>query len=233
MSNTERKIIALVPAAGIGRRMNADRPKQYLTIHGKTILEHTLELLLSADKISRIVLAINPNDSYLSEINLLQHPNITLINGGETRAESVLNGLRAINTEENAWVMVHDAARPCLTLQELEALASITHPDGAILAIPAVDTIKRSNPYHLIEKTEDRTEIWLAQTPQFFPLASLKQAIEYALIQQQNITDESSAMELLGFKPQLVMGKTSNIKITHPDDLALAEFYLSQKDQHN
>ncbi|MFZ7241203.1 2-C-methyl-D-erythritol 4-phosphate cytidylyltransferase [Avibacterium avium] len=225
----KREIIAVVPAAGIGSRMQADRPKQYLTILGKTVLEHTLETLLNSSHIDRIILAVAPKDPYLAKIDLLNHPKIHLVEGGETRAQSVLNGLNAINSSANTWVMVHDAARPCLTQQELSALADITQTDGAILAIPAIDTIKRSNSHQQIEKTEDRNEIWLAQTPQFFPALLLTQAIEQALTQQQNITDEASAMEFLGFKPQLIQGKTSNIKITRPEDLALAEFYLSQK----
>ncbi|MEE6075804.1 2-C-methyl-D-erythritol 4-phosphate cytidylyltransferase [Avibacterium paragallinarum] len=225
----KREIIAVVPAAGIGSRMQADRPKQYLTILGKTVLEHTLETLLNSTHIDRIILAAAPKDPYLAKIDLLNHPKIHLVEGGETRAQSVLNGLNAINPSANTWVMVHDAARPCLTQQELSALADITQTDGAILAIPAIDTIKRSNSHQKIEKTEDRNEIWLAQTPQFFPALLLTQAIEQALAQQQNITDEASAMEFLGFKPQLIQGKTSNIKITRPEDLALAEFYLSQK----
>ena len=154
--------------------------------------------------------------------------NITLVEGGETRAESVLNGLNTIKNDQ-AWVLVHDAARPCLTHQDLDKLLQIDDEQGAILAIPAVDTIKRANKQQDIIKTEDRAELWLAQTPQFFRCDLLRNALEQGLSQGANITDEASAMELAGFQPHLVAGRSDNIKVTRPEDLALAEFYLTRK----
>ena len=223
-----REIIAVIPAAGVGSRMQANKPKQYLKILDKTILEHTLSVILSHPAINQIILAVGKNDPYLSEITLFPHQNITLVEGGETRAESVLNGLNAIKND-HAWVLVHDAARPCLTHQDLDKLLQIDDEQGAILAIPAVDTIKRANKQQNIIKTEDRSELWLAQTPQFFRCDLLRNALKQGLSQGANITDEASAMELAGFRPHLVAGRSDNIKVTRPEDLALAEFYLTRK----
>ncbi|WP_101775594.1 2-C-methyl-D-erythritol 4-phosphate cytidylyltransferase [Pasteurella oralis] len=234
-----RKIVAVVPAAGVGSRMQTAKPKQYLEIQGKTILEHTLSVLLSYPQIELIILAIAPNDPYISQLPFLKHPKIQVIDGGENRADSVLNGLCAVDNlhksaVQNAvdlWVMVHDAARPCLTHQDLDKLIQIEDPHGAILAIPATDTIKRALPNQQIKQTEDRSELWLAQTPQFFPLDLLKQALEQAFVRGMQVTDEASAMEFAGFRPHLVAGRSDNIKVTRPEDLALAEFYLTRKRQ--
>ncbi|URL01573.1 2-C-methyl-D-erythritol 4-phosphate cytidylyltransferase [Avibacterium sp. 20-126] len=228
MKSLPREIIAVVPAAGIGSRMQADKPKQYLTIQGKTILEHTLDVLIHYPAINHIIVAVTPSDPYLAEIDLLNHSKIQLVEGGKTRAESVLNGLQHIESKANTWVMVHDAARPCLTHQDLDKLLQINDNNGAILAIPAVDTIKRTNSTLQIQQTEDRSQLWLAQTPQFFPAQTLKHALQQALANHLSITDEASAMELMGFQPHLVAGRSDNLKITRPEDLALAEFYLSR-----
>ncbi len=228
MKHSPREIIAVVPAAGIGSRMQADKPKQYLKIQGKTILEHTLEVLIHYPAISQIIVAVTSSDPYLAEINLLNHSKIQLVEGGKTRAESVLNGLQQIKNNATTWVMVHDAARPCLTHQDLDKLLQINDSNGAILAIPAVDTIKRTNSSLQIQQTEDRSQLWLAQTPQFFPAQTLKHALQQALANDFTITDEASAMELMGFHPYLVAGRSDNLKITRPEDLALAEFYLSR-----
>lgn len=228
MKSNTRQIIAVVPAAGIGSRMQADRPKQYLKIQEKTILEHTLNVLINYPAIEKIIVAVTINDPHLSQINVLNHPKIQLVEGGLTRADSVLNGLEQIGNQENTWVMVHDAARPCLTHQDLDKLIAIENENGAILAIPAVDTIKRANGFQQIQHTEDRSQLWLAQTPQFFPAHLLTKALKQALEKGLTITDEASAMELQGFHPNLVAGRSDNIKITRPEDLALAEFYLSK-----
>ncbi|WP_439257368.1 2-C-methyl-D-erythritol 4-phosphate cytidylyltransferase [Lonepinella sp. BR2271] len=225
-----RRLVAVVPAAGIGSRMQTDKPKQYLTIQGKTILEHSLNVLLTHPaNIEQIILAVAPQDSYLSELNCLKQPRIRIIQGGETRADSVLNGLNHIPSSDNTWVFVHDAARPCLTHGDMDKLLAVNDINGAILATPAIDTIKRANNHKQIQQTEDRNHIWLAQTPQFFPADLLRHALQTALQQGLAITDEASAMELAGFQPHLVQGRTDNIKVTRPEDLALAAFYLSQQ----
>lgn len=231
MTALSRQIIAVVPAAGVGSRMQADKPKQYLRIHGKTLLEHTVGTLLSYPPVKRVILAVAENDPYFRQLPLARDCRIQIVSGGETRAESVLNGLKAIENPERIQVLVHDAARPCITHEDLDKLLSVTDENGAILALPAVDTIKTADIRQQIVRTEDRNFIWLAQTPQFFRADVLLRALEQALAQGFNITDEASAMELAGFRPHLVSGRSDNIKVTRPEDLALAEFYLSQKNK--
>lgn len=223
------EIVAVVPAAGVGARMKADKPKQYLTIQGKTILEHTLNVLLTHPAVSRVILAVAKEDPYLSTLSITQHPKIQIVEGGETRAESVLNGLKAISHPVQTRVLVHDAARPCLRHTELDQLLNIDDENGAILALPAIDTIKRADSFKQIAETQDRNFIWLAQTPQYFRADLLIQALECAEQQGFVVTDEASAMELVGFRPHLVEGVSSNIKVTRPEDLALAEFYLGKQ----
>ena len=223
-----RQIIAILPAAGIGSRMRADKPKQYLKILDKTILEHTLTVMLTHSAVTQIILAVNRDDPYIANIALIGHPKIQTVIGGETRAESVFNGLKVID-EKNTWVLVHDAARPCLTHSDIDKLLAVNDEQGAILAIPITDTIKRATADQHILQTEDRTQLWQAQTPQFFRADLLKHALMQAFRQKVNVTDEASAMELAGFRPHLVVGRSDNLKVTRPEDLALAEFYLSKR----
>ncbi|ABR75378.1 2-C-methyl-D-erythritol 4-phosphate cytidylyltransferase [Actinobacillus succinogenes] len=229
MTALSRQIVAVVPAAGVGSRMQADKPKQYLHIHGKTILEHTVGALLTYPPVKYVILAIAEDDPYIRRLPLVRDARIQIVVGGETRAESVLNGLKAIEHPARVQVMVHDAARPCITHEDLDKLLRINDENGAILALPAVDTIKRADKNQQISRTEDRNFIWLAQTPQCFRAEVLCHALERALAQGLNITDEASAMESAGFRPHLVTGRSDNIKVTRPEDLALAEFYLSQR----
>lgn len=225
---TQRKIIAIIPASGIGSRMGATLPKQYLTIQQRTILEHSLTPFLTHPAIEKIIVAVAENDTYYRKLALLSHTKISIVFGGETRAHSVLNGLNALPADENCWVLVHDAARPCLKRSDLDKLLQIEDDNGAILAVPAIDTIKRTFDGNFIAHTEDRSTLWHALTPQFFPAQTLKQAIQTSLAQGLPITDEASAMELAGFHPRLIAGRSDNLKITRPEDLALAEFYLAQ-----
>lgn len=228
MTALSRSIIAIVPAAGIGIRMQADRPKQYLSLLGKSILAHTLQILIDYDAIQQIIVPVAVDDSFIRQENVIHHPKIRLVQGGETRAESVLAGLKHIQ-DPNAWALVHDAARPCLTQQDLDKLLQINDEQGAILAMPVIDTIKRSNDGLYIQHTEDRSQLWHALTPQFFSAHLLREAIEQGIAEGETITDEASAMELAGFRPHLVVGRADNIKITRPEDLPLAEFYLTRK----
>ncbi|MDH2997276.1 2-C-methyl-D-erythritol 4-phosphate cytidylyltransferase [Pasteurellaceae bacterium LFhippo2] len=220
-----RKIYAVIPASGVGSRMQANRPKQYLQLQGKTILEHTLEIFLTHSEIEKVVVAVSKTDPYYTEITLLNHPKIEIVFGGETRADSVFNALQAVPND--SWVMVHDAARPCLKRSDLDKLLQIEDINGAILATPAIDTMKRANGEY-ISHTEDRSTLWHALTPQFFQSEILKKALTNAFQQKLNITDEASAMEFAGFTPLLVAGRSDNLKITRPEDLALAEFYLTK-----
>lgn len=227
----QRQFVAVVPAAGVGSRMQADKPKQYLEIDGKTILQHTLNVLLSYLLIDEVIVAVAKDDPYVVQMPFLKQAKIRLVEGGANRADSVLNGLKAIHFQagRETWVLVHDAARPCLTHQDLDRLLQVNDDNGAILAIPATDTIKRADAHLQIKQTEDRTQLWLAQTPQFFNAKLLAKALNFAQENEVVVTDEASAMELLGFRPHLVAGRSDNIKITRPEDLALAAFYLTRK----
>lgn len=218
-----KKIIAIVPASGVGSRMNAPLPKQYLTIQGKTILEHSLQRFLDHEQIAQIIVAVSETDPYYSNIELLKHPKITVVFGGETRAHSVFNALNV--ADENAWALVHDAARPCLKRSDIDKILQIESEHGGILATPAVDTMKRANGT-TISHTEDRSTLWHALTPQFFKVGLLRNALKSAFERNLTITDEASAMEFAGYSPQLVAGRSDNLKVTRPEDLALAEFYL-------
>ncbi|MEZ9997848.1 2-C-methyl-D-erythritol 4-phosphate cytidylyltransferase [Vibrio lentus] len=230
MSNQLQSVIAVVPAAGVGSRMKADRPKQYLQIHGKTILEHTVEKLLSHPQVSKIVVAVSDDDPYYPELSLNLNPQVIRVSGGTERADSVLSALDYIAQQQlNDWVMVHDAARPCIQLSDIDKLISgaMTHDVGAILAAPVRDTMKRGAQGQ-IEHTVDRVDLWHALTPQMFRSKPLRKVLSEALQQGVSITDEASAFEWKGLSPALIAGRSDNFKITQPEDLALAEFYLSQ-----
>ncbi|WP_301099582.1 2-C-methyl-D-erythritol 4-phosphate cytidylyltransferase [Otariodibacter sp.] len=226
----QRNIIAIIPASGVGSRMGTNRPKQYLEIQGRTILEHTLQPFLQHTEIQKIIVAVSETDPFYSDLVILKHPKIELVFGGETRAHSVFNALQKLN--EGDWALVHDAARPCLKRSDLDKLLQITDESGAILATPAIDTIKRTENGKTITYTEDRSFLWHALTPQFFPAEILKSAIANAFTKNLAITDEASAMELEGVHPQLVEGRSDNIKVTRPEDLALAEFYLLRNQEN-
>lgn len=230
MSNQLQSVIAVVPAAGVGSRMKADRPKQYLQIHGKTILEHTVEKLLSHPQVSKIVVAVSDDDPYYPELPLNLNPQVIRVSGGTERADSVLSALDYIAQQQlSDWVMVHDAARPCIQLSDIDKLISgaMTHDVGAILAAPVRDTMKRGAQGQ-IEHTVDRVDLWHALTPQMFRSKPLRKVLSEVLQQGVSITDEASAFEWKGLSPALIAGRSDNFKITQPEDLALAEFYLSQ-----
>lgn len=230
MLTQPQSVIAVVPAAGVGSRMKADRPKQYLKINDKTILEHTVEKLLAHPQVSQIVVAISDDDPYYPELPLTQNPQVIRVAGGSERADSVLSALDYIEKQQlGDWVMVHDAARPCVQLSDIDKLIStaINHDIGAILAAPVRDTMKRGAQGQ-IEHTVERADLWHALTPQMFRAEPLWSVLSEALQQGVSITDEASAFEWKGFSPALVAGRSDNFKITQPEDLALAEFYLSQ-----
>lgn len=220
---------AVVPAAGRGSRMQANKPKQYLPLGDKTIIEHTLTRLLSHPQIEKIVVVIAEDDHYFPALALATHPKIEVTFGGPERAISVLNGLACVETD---WVLVHDAARPCITHADLDRLLAVAErgEDGAILAVPVKDTMKRADPQQHIEQTVERGHLWHALTPQMFPTQQLADAIDAGLAQSVVLTDDASAMELAGFKPLLVTGRADNIKVTQPEDLALAAFILQQQE---
>ncbi|BAJ03144.1 2-C-methyl-D-erythritol 4-phosphate cytidylyltransferase [Shewanella violacea] len=228
MNDSQQKIVAIVPAAGIGSRMGADVPKQYLKIAGQSILSLTLQVLLTHPRIDRVILALHPQDSYFSSLPEAKHPKLLTVVGGEERANSVLSCLNRV--DEDCWAMVHDAARPCLAHSDIDKLidSRVLFPQGAILASPVRDTMKRGDKQGRIEQTVCREQLWHALTPQLFPVMSLRENLSKSLKVKANITDEASAMEWAGIAPGLVTGRADNIKITHPDDLRLAELFLSQ-----
>lgn len=209
--------------------MAADRPKQYLQIAGKTILEHTIDRLFSHPSITRVIIAISKGDPYFAALPLAADPRVTVVDGGAERADSVFAGLAAID-DEDSWVLVHDAARPCLRQADLERLISTAQGSdcGAILATPVRDTMKRGNGRQGIAETVDRNDLWHALTPQMFRVKQLRDSLRHALAQGAVITDEASALEFCGYVPQLVPGRADNLKVTQPEDLALAGFYLQQ-----
>lgn len=225
-----RKLSAVVPAAGIGSRMRSSLPKQYLTIAGQTVLEHSVNALLSHPSIGQIVVVLHPDDQWFDTLCLADNPAIIRAQGGKTRAESVLAGLSVSNLDK--WILVHDSARPCLSQVDLTQLISAIpqSPQGAILACPVIDTLKMSAmQQNCIIRTLDREQLWHGLTPQLFPGKLLFDALTQALRQQITITDEASAVEHFGYRPTLISGSRSNLKITHSDDLALATFYLQQR----
>jgi 2-C-methyl-D-erythritol 4-phosphate cytidylyltransferase len=222
-------VIAVVPAAGIGSRMQATLPKQYLTIGQHTLLEHSIARLFAHPAIKQVIIALSPDDPHFASLPLASDPRIVRVIGGETRAESVLAGLMAV--KDASWVLVHDAARPCLHLDDLTRLLLIREQSaiGGILAARVRDTMKRGEPgKDAIAHTVEREDLWHALTPQFFPHVLLNACLTRALAEGATITDEASALEHCGYHPLLVSGRSDNIKVTRPEDLALAAFYLSQ-----
>ncbi|WP_318378190.1 2-C-methyl-D-erythritol 4-phosphate cytidylyltransferase [Enterobacter sp.] len=222
-------VCAVVPAAGFGRRMQTECPKQYLSIGHKTILEHAVAALLAHPRLTKVIIAISPGDARFAALPLADHPQIVVVEGGAERADSVLAGLKAAG--DAAWVLVHDAARPCLHQDDLSRLLALSDTSrvGGILAAPVRDTMKRAEPgKNAIAHTVDRNDLWHALTPQFFPRELLHDCLMRALNDGATITDEASALEHCGYHPSLVPGRADNIKVTQPEDLALAEFYLTR-----
>jgi len=225
----------LVPAAGTGARMGEALPKQYLSIGLRPLLWYALRCLCGHPRLSRTYVVLHPDDSLFRgyDWNEFGEALVPLFCGGATRAESVALGLEQMRGELRAedWVLVHDAARPCLTATLIDRLITeLTHEDaGGLLAVPAADTLKRSDREGRVLRTEPRDELWQAQTPQMFRFGPLLDALRAA--DPARTTDEASAMEQLGHRPRLVMGSAANIKVTYPEDLALAAAILKSEEQ--
>jgi len=231
MSNSARYWV-VIPAAGFGTRMGMDKPKQYISVIGKTIIEHTIDCFIHREAMESIVIAISKTDEYWPALPISKHEKVITVPGGDERFQSVLNGLRALydHAGDNDWVLVHDAARPCLNQSAIDRLMINlrTHNVGGLLALPCRDTMKRANETGEIETTVEREFLWHAQTPQMFKYGKLLSAIEKVLNENIVVTDESMAMELSGHKPMLVKGHQENIKITHKDDLQYIKTYLNK-----
>jgi 2-C-methyl-D-erythritol 4-phosphate cytidylyltransferase len=211
--------------------MRAAKPKQYLKLRGRCVIEYCVDRLMDAPWIDGVVVVLAPGDEEFGKLALGRHWKVHTTSGGVKRADSVLAGLKKVAEQAKAeapYVLVHDAARPCVTRAEIERLRDeATSEQGGLLALPMTDTIKRSEGTHAAS-TVNRRELWRAQTPQLFRLDLLAAALEDCLARGVDVTDEASAMEAAGRRPRLVQGSESNLKITLPDDLALAEFWLTR-----
>jgi 2-C-methyl-D-erythritol 4-phosphate cytidylyltransferase len=224
------RYIALVPAAGTGARMAAEAPKQYLEVAGRPVLYYTLRELAAHPSIERILVVLAPGDRRFADVPCaeLRCPVDTLYCGGAERCASVYNGLLAARDALQAddWVLVHDAARPCLSAAALQRLIVEVGDDetGGLLALPVADTLKRANGEDRIAATVPREGLWQAQTPQMFRYGLLIEALRRTT--GTGVTDEAGAIERIGLRPKLVMGEARNLKITYPEDLELAKLVL-------
>lgn len=232
----KEKIVALVPAAGIGTRLGDALPKQYLDVNGYPMIYHALSALRSVSRIAMIGVVLSPKDTHWQSLiadaeagRMLGDRVITWPVGGVSRGESVLNGLKAMAGDINAddWVMVHDAARPCIRIELIEQFIDELEEDpvGGLLALPLADTIKRDDGNLRVEKTLERHGIWRAQTPQMFRYGMLM----HALASMPEATDEAQAIEVFGHQPRLVMGDSANLKVTYAPDLKLARMLLTEE----
>lgn len=237
LNNTSMsRFIALIPAAGSGARMGNQLPKQYLSLAGKPMIYHALHTLCSSSHISSVFVILAPDDQEWARYDWSSFSDKLVVRycGGATRADSVLNGLMAMQLEASIcnddWVLVHDAARPCLSAAQLEQLIDVLTPDevGGLLAIPVADTLKRADPDHRAMGTASRAGLWQAQTPQMFRLGLLKEAL--SKVDSATITDDASAIEAMGLHPRLVLSDAYNFKVTYPQDLALAELILQKRE---
>jgi 2-C-methyl-D-erythritol 4-phosphate cytidylyltransferase len=222
---------ALLPAAGSGRRFATEVPKQYQPLLGRPLLAHSIDIFCGHPGVVSVTLVLAEDDNRFGSLLGGDYPGVMRVAGGATRAESVLNGLRHLlrSHPKDDWALVHDAARPCLSRVALDRLMArgMSSPDGGILAVPVVDTIKRGHDGR-IQGTIDRSALWAAQTPQLFPLGILADALSVMLGNGLSPTDEAGAMEHAGYFPALVEGDRNNIKVTQGDDLALAAHILSR-----
>ncbi len=232
MPNFHPRHFAIVPAAGTGSRMGAERPKQYLPLLGRPLIFHALAALCAAPEIDRVFVVLSIGDAEWGrhDWSALGPKLVPLFCGGPTRAASVLGGLRAIAPQaaQSDWVLVHDAARPCLASWHIEKLVrELAHDEvGGLLAVPVADTLKRAGEHRRVAATVPRDSLWQAQTPQMFRYVMLRRALEEA----DAVTDEASAIEAAGLHPKLVEGDATNLKVTYPLDLHLAEWILSHRE---
>lgn len=215
---------AIIPAAGEGKRMQSDYPKQYLPLQGKAVLQHSLEALLALPQLEKVLVVIAPHDSYWPKIQAdLSHPKIITTLGGQERFNSVYQGLLALSAWAKPldWVLVHDAVRPWIKTATISAMIEMLQAEevGGLLGYPCRDTLKRCDEHGQVRATVDRQGVWLAQTPQMFRYHDLCQALQHVITKKIPITDEASAIELLGKVPRMILGQQDNIKITYPEDL--------------
>lgn len=263
MISVDARYWVLMPAAGVGKRFGAERPKQYLELGTWWVIDYSLDLFLNHPAIAGVVVVLGPEDPYWPQGRFAHHARVHRATGGAERSDSVANGLECLanvlDAAEQDWVLVHDAARPCLTREDLDRLLQVLNspvaPDhGALLAVPLHDTVKRETPTLRVEggrlipvkrsefkqdvslsfppmvaETLPREMLWRAFTPQAFPLGLLREALARVRADGSAVTDDASAVERLRYTPYLISARSDNIKITRPEDLALAAFYLEQQ----
>ena len=215
--------------------MGLGRPKQYLPLGGRALLEWSLAPFLDTGWVDGIVLVLARGDNEFAKLPIARHPKILTVTGGAARTDSVLAGLQAVSDrsaklDSPVYVLVHDAARPCLTVDDVDSLRDeASDENGGLLALPVTDALKTEERERAV-RTANNGVVWRAQTPQLFRLDLLRSALEQALAKGQTLADEAAAMELAGHRPRLVRGRESNLKVTYPEDLPLAEFWLSRQE---
>lgn len=222
----------IIPAAGIGNRMATAIPKQYLQVAGKPMISHSVQTFFACPRISNIILGLSPDDHFWRTLPLDPNSKLKLsYTGGDTRAQTVLNTMLAFSETiaDDDWVLVHDAARPGLSLSLLNTFLDTLQDDavGGLLALPLADTLKQSNQEARSVKTIPREHLWQAQTPQMFRYQTLKNALSQF---EGSPTDEAQAIEALGLQPKLVVGALNNMKVTYPQDIAVVEALMKQGD---
>ena len=227
---SKANLVAVIVAAGIGKRVGANIPKQYLPLSGKTIIEHSLAPFIEHPDITEVVVSIAKNDCWFVQLEIAKHPKIKVVEGGVERVDSVLSALQVIAGDD--YVLVHDAARPCITRSDIDKLIAnvLAAKQGAILASRVRDTMKRSDRYGQISNTVERENLWHALTPQMFQNRVLLKAIR-SVKDPHKLTDEASAMEVSGLPVTIVEGRSDNLKVTREEDLQIAALYLSQKEK--
>lgn len=229
---TDSHLWVIIPAAGVGRRMQSEVPKQYLPLNGATVLERTLQIFLLHPQVRRVYVVLHANDSDWTQLGCAEHPLIETVTGGAERIHSVMQALHALQdvAASNDWVMVHDAVRPCLTLGQLNNLLQTIadHPVGGALAVPVHDTLMQGDHWQRVVTPVPRDNVWQVQTPQVFRYAKLLAALNKVMADGKMVTDDASALHYVGEEVLLIAGNRANIKITWPEDLLLAQKILQE-----
>ena len=230
---SEPRFWVIVPAAGVGRRMGGTVPKQYLELNGRRVIDHTIERMLLHPAVDGLYLALGEEDGWWGDTQFSAHTDLVRVTGGSERCHSVFNALEGLAAEagQEDWVLVHDAARPCIRRSDIDRLIDLVRGDpvGGLLGMPVRDTMKRTDAGDRVLGTVERKHLWHAFTPQMFRFGVLRDALRGALDAGVLVTDEASAIEWAGYRPIMVEGHADNLKITRPEDLRLAAYYLEQQ----